>query len=275
MPQPYPPPAGHGQAPNGRLAGARQPSSPEPQPWHWVPPYPSQLTLLPARRRRRWPWSVAAVAALLVITVNTSGVPDAPATVLGEPVPAIVKGGVPGGIVRDPGPPAAPVVHEGQGDDVLTLEKPVGVAVLDFECLGCSGSTVLKTDGPEALLVNKIGGYAGRHLIDVSDTARTSRLEITATGSWKVTVTPGLSALRISGGGRISGRGDDVVSLDGGTTRALIKNRGDSNFAVWVVGQDRTELVVNEIGSYEGTVPLRAPAVAIVTSSGDWSIAPL
>jgi hypothetical protein len=228
----------------------------------------------PKRERKKWPWSVAAIAALLVIVINASGGLAASATVLGEHVPASVKTAPADTVDLAPGPPAAPIAYEGQGDDVLNLDKPVGVAVLDFECLGCSGNTVLKTDGREALLVNEIVGYTGRHLIDVSDTARTSMLTITANGSWKVTLTPGLSALRITDGARISGTGDDVVAINGATTRALIKNRGESNFAVWIVGEHTTELAVNEIGSYEGTVALRAPAVAIVTSSGDWSIAP-
>ena len=245
------------------------------QPMHWAPPYPVRpMPVPPKLKRKKWPWSFAAVAVLLVIVINTSAGPDAPATVIGEHVPASVKAVPADTVDLAPGPPAAPIAYQGQGDEVLNLEKPVGVAVLDFECLQCSGNTVLKTDGREALLVNEIGGYSGRHLIDVSDTARTSMLEITANGSWKVTVTPGLSAVRITDGARISGTGDDVVAINGATTRALIKNRGESNFAVWIVGEDTTELAVNEIGSYEGTVPLRAPAVAIVTSSGDWSIAP-
>jgi hypothetical protein len=266
MSQPYPPPSGPG----------RQPYGSTPQPLHWAPPYPPQLKPVPAlkKRRKKWPWSVAAVAALLVIVINTSAGPDAPATVLGEHIPASVKSAPADMLDGAPGPPPVPIAYEGQGDDVLTLEKPVGVAVLDFECPQCSGNTVLKTDGREALLVNEIGGYAGRHLIDVSDTARTSMLAITATGSWKVTVTPGLSSVRMSDGARISGTGDDVVAINGGTSRALIKNRGESNFAVWIVGGSTTDLAVNEIGSYEGTVALRAPAIAIVTSSGDWSIAP-
>ncbi|WP_433295159.1 hypothetical protein ACQPZQ_12395 [Pseudonocardia sp. CA-142604] len=232
------------------------------------------LVVPKVKRTKKWPWSVAAVAVLFVIVINTSTGPDAPATIIGEHVPASVKA-VPADTVDPaPGPPAAPISYQGQGDEVLNLEKPVGVAVLDFECLQCSGNTALKTDGREALLVNEIGGYSGRHLIDVSETARTSVLTITANGSWKVTVTPGLSAVRITDGARITGTGDDVVAINGATTRALIKNRGESNFAVWIVGGDTTELAVNEIGSYEGTVPLRAPAVAIVTSSGDWSIAP-
>jgi hypothetical protein len=256
-------------------SNASQPSE-STQPLRWAPPpYPVQPMLVPPRsRRKKWPWSIAAVAALLVIVTNTSGGPDAPATVIGDHVPASVKAVPADTVDLAPGPPAAPIAYDGQGDEVLNLEKPVGVAVLDFECLQCTGNTVLKTDGTEALLVNEVGGYAGRHLIDVADTARTSVLTITANAAWKVTVTPGLSAVRITDGARISGTGDDVVAINGATTRALIKNRGESNFAVWIVGEGTTELAVNEIGSYEGTVPLRAPAVAIVTSSGDWSIAP-
>jgi hypothetical protein len=251
------------------------PQSEATQPMHWAPPYPVQPMRVPPKvKRKKWPWSVAAVAVLLVIVINAGAGPDAPATVLGDHVPASVKAVPTDTADLAPGPPAAPISYHGQGDEVLNLEKPVGVAVLDFECLQCSGNTVLKTDGREALLVNEIGGYSGRHLIDVSDTARTSMLTITANGSWKVTVTPGLSAVRITDGNRISGTGDDVVAINGATTRALIKNRGESNFTVWVVGGGTTDLAVNEIGSYEGTVALPAPAVAIVTSSGDWSIAP-
>jgi hypothetical protein len=267
MSQPCPPPP---------PVHAPQPYGSTTQPLlHWAPPYPARPKLVPPKKKRKkWPWSVAAIAALLVIVINTSAGPRAPATVLGEHVPASVKAAPADTVDLAPGAPAAPIAYEGEGDEVLNLEKPVGVAVLDFECPQCSGNTVLKTDGREALLVNGIGSYAGRHLIDVSDTARTSMLTITAKGSWKVTVTPGLSAVRITDGARISGTGDDVVAINGATTRALIKNRGESNFAVWIVGEDMTDLAVNEIGSYEGTVALRAPAVAIVTSSGDWSIAP-
>lgn len=172
-----------------------------------------------------------------------------------------------------PEPPSTPIVHEGKGDDVVTLDKPAGPAVLDFECTRCSSNTVLKTDGPDALLVNEIGSYKGRHLIDIYDTARTSTLEINAKGSWKVTVTPGLSALRRSTG-PISGKGDDVVVISGAASKALVTNRGKSNFVVKVVGASGSDLAINEIGSYQGTVVLRAPAAVMVTSSGDWSITP-
>jgi hypothetical protein len=35
-----------------------------------------------------------------------------------------------------------------------------------------------------------------------------------------------------------------------------------------------SDAAINEIGSYEGTVPLRGPAAVIVTSPGDWTITP-
>jgi hypothetical protein len=34
------------------------------------------------------------------------------------------------------------------------------------------------------------------------------------------------------------------------------------------------DLAVDEIGSYDGTVPLDAPAAVAITSSGTWAIAP-
>jgi hypothetical protein len=173
-----------------------------------------------------------------------------------------------------PEPPPTPIVYEGKGDDVVTLQKPEGVAVLDFECGRCSQNVIVKTDGADLLLVNTIGAYKGRHLIDASSTSRTGTLTITAKGSWKITVTPGLSALRRSDGQAISGAGDDVVLVAASTSKAAVTYRGEQNFIVEVIGQYTSDLPINEIGSYQGTVPLRGPAVVMVTSSGDWSITP-
>jgi hypothetical protein len=251
----------------------------------YPPPYsqaPPQQQPAP-RRRRKWPWIVVAVVLLFMVIgiANGGRGSNQPATIGGATVPptaapAAAESGAPPAAQAAPEPPPAPIVHEGKGDDVVTLDKPAGVAVLDFECSRCSGNVVLKTDGQgmDTLLVNTIGSYKGRHVIDSSDTARTSTLTITAKGSWKVTVTPGLSALRTSGGEPISGKGDDAVLINAATTKAAITNRGDANFVVMVLGQYVSDLAVNEIGSYEGTVPLSGPAVVEVTSSGDWSITP-
>jgi hypothetical protein len=109
---------------------------------------------------------------------------------------------------------------------------------------------------------------------DTSGTGRTTTVTITAKGSWKLTVTPGLSALRRSNGEPISGEGSDVVVLAGSTTKAAVTYQGERNFIVRVVGEYSQDLAINTIGSYEGTVPMRAPAVVMITSSGDWTITP-
>jgi hypothetical protein len=143
---------------------------------------------------------------------------------------------------------------------------------VDFDCSSCERNTIVKTDGGEALLVNTIGSYSGRHLIDIYDGSATTTLTVQAGGSWTITVSSGLDALRRASG-PISGEGDDVVLVQGGTTKATITNSGERNFIVKVIG-DRMELPVNRIGSYEGTVPLQAPAVVVITSSGEWTITP-
>jgi hypothetical protein len=69
----------------------------------------------------------------------------------------------------------------------------------------------------------------------------------------------------------ISGHGDDVVEVGSAIGDAKVTNRGDSNFVLQAYGGSDS-LVINEIGSYSGTVPLQGPEVVQVESNGDWSI---
>jgi hypothetical protein len=173
--------------------------------------------------------------------------------------------------------PPQPVVHEGKGDDVIPLAKPPGVtgaAIVTFECPKCAGNTVVKSDGAESLLVNTIGPYHGARWIDVRDHSKTSQLTITAKGTWKITVSGIDQARRANGSEPVQGDGDDVFVLDGKSKSAAITNKGKSNFAVHVVSNSSLRLAVNEIGGYAGTVPLAAPALVQVTSSGMWTITP-
>ena len=71
----------------------------------------------------------------------------------------------------------------------------------------------------------------------------------------------------------MSGNGDDVILLDGNTTTVAVTNRGDSNFVVHNIDTSGDiNLHINEIGSYTGTVPLRAPSIVEVQSSGNWTL---
>jgi hypothetical protein len=158
---------------------------------------------------------------------------------------------------------------------VVAITKDPGPAILRFECLRCSSNTIVKSDGYDSLLVNAIGNYSGRRLIDIQSGSSTSTITVKATGSWKMTVSSGLSAARIgTSGAPIAGQGDDVVIVNGTSTKARFTNKGQSNFIVHIVPIQASSmnLAINTIGGYEGTVPLEGPALVILRSSGSWAL---
>lgn len=279
------------------------PSYPPPPAQQWASPYNVQIPTqrqgepsmaapppppAPKPNRKKWPWIAGGAILLLVIISTVSGNSGAsPAATANSPAASpSAQFSAPAATTATPSAPATqavppaspPTVYEGRGDDVVTIAKDPGVAVLLFECPKCSSNTVVKTDGADALLVNEIGSYTGKHLIDARSGSTTSTLEIKASGVWKVTVASGLGfATMQTGTNPVSGRGDDVVLLmSASTTKAHITNRGQSNFAVWVIPIEsgRSNLAINEIGSYDGTVRLDTPAVVKITSSGNWTITP-
>jgi hypothetical protein len=78
-----------------------------------------------------------------------------------------------------------------------------------------------------------------------------------------------------------TGRGDKVIRLKklsaGHAHYAVISHRGSSNFAVWTIGSDgdQLDLLVNEIGSYQGSRPVdfdETPAALKVEADGSWKI---
>ncbi|MBT8163609.1 MULTISPECIES: VC0807 family protein [Arthrobacter] len=70
------------------------------------------------------------------------------------------------------------------------------------------GNTVLKTNGEDSLLVNTIGPYTGRHIIDTRSTSNTTQLIVNANAPWTITVSD-VSTVKKSSG-PVSGHGDDV-----------------------------------------------------------------
>ncbi|WP_214368210.1 hypothetical protein [Pseudonocardia sp. H11422] len=277
-----------------------QPWNPQQPTQQWLQPHNIQIPTqrqgepptggpppAPKPKRKKWPWIAGGTVLLLAIIIGTanSGSGSSSAPTAASPTtpfssafraPAVAAPTTTAPTTTAPKPTSPPTVYEGRGDDVVTITKDPGVAVLQFECPKCSSNTVLKTDGAENLLVNEIGAYKGKHLIDISDTSITSTLTINASGAWKVTVASGLGmATTATGNNPVSGTGDDVVLMLGTATKARITNKGESNFVVKVYpASGYPDLAVNEIGSYQGTVPLDAPAVVQVTSSGKWTIAP-
>ena len=142
-----------------------------------------------------------------------------------------------------------------------------------FECPACTGNTVVKTDGEESLLVNTIGAYKGTKWINIKDGSSTRTLTVKATGRWTLTISDA-DKLPKYDAAAASGAGDSVVVFHGAASKAKITNSGTGNFVVQVVSNSGMDLAVNDIGNYDGTVPLTGPAIVQVTSDGKWTIAP-
>ncbi len=175
-------------------------------------------------------------------------------------------------------PVPADLVLTGHGDAVIKAsavdgaDEP-GVATITHD--GKSNFAVWSLDANVTqldLLVNTIGAYNGTVLFGKQSTQHTESLQITADGNWTVTL-HSIRALRTFDATGTTGHGDDVLIYRGNAGAATLTHDGSSNFAVWTYG-DQTNLVVNQIGAYNGTVRwTKGPEIVTVTADGNWSIA--
>jgi hypothetical protein len=209
-------------------------------------------------------------------------VPDLPVPDL--PVPDLTVPGSAAGSSESPGSTVAEQVYEGTGDDVVRLREPVDLAILRFECPGCTRLvSVVSDSGIDRYVVQHYSGgpYSGKRWIGVRGD-RTSSFEVTAQGPWRLTVGGVDLARPVDGTTTVTGRGDDVVIMRTSSRAAELTHTGEGNFVVHTL-TDRSrrtgpDLLVNEIGRYSGTVALDiAPGEATlmqVSGDGDWTFTP-
>ena len=179
-----------------------------------------------------------------------------------------------------PTPPPTPtplpkIELSGRGDDVESFDLPGNVpAVVRFTHSGARNFAVIgyapsgeRTD----LLVNTIGAYEGIRPINLAPRELTSEFEITADGPWTATIVP-LAGARAAER-RTEGTGDDVLRTGGINPRtARITHSGGENFVVLAWGASRN-LLVNEIGPYDGRVRLaNGTQVLEIQADGQWTI---
>lgn len=168
-------------------------------------------------------------------------------------------------------PPPEPITLKGSGDDVsssFTLEE--GVAIFDMNHKGSSNFQIwlynADTGIQEDLLVNEIGSYSGKMIVGVKKGSIVGvepgryLLDVTADGSWDVEVEQPNPSTASSLPWTFSGNGADVSSpflLESGMGAVKYKMHhvGSSNFQIWLfhVSGDYEELLVNEIGNYDGS----------------------
>lgn len=165
-----------------------------------------------------------------------------------------------------------PVVRNGRGDSVVKLPAAAVGGIVTATHGGSENFTIHVLDKSNSeldLLVNTIGAYKGTTFFS-SDDGTPARLKIGADGSWTVRVAP-VSAGRRAGKSNV-GKGDAVLLYDGGPADWAVTHRGESNFVIKTIGTEGSDLPVNEIGNYTGTIPMGAgPMVVIVQADGSWS----
>jgi hypothetical protein len=158
--------------------------------------------------------------------------------------------------------------YTGTGSGLLAIDVPTNqAALMTFSTDDSTGGvSVISDDTEVGTLVDTDGAYTGTHLIDEKDGQHTSTLDITANGSWTVTVGDIHTAPEDT-----SGYGDSVIWVSSGS-QAAITHTGESNFYIWAYSTDSTDLLVNEIGAWTGTVTISTPALWDITADGAWAI---
>ena len=161
----------------------------------------------------------------------------------------------------------------GYGDDVVSdIEIGNNIYRVHFTNDGYRNFIVYCYDnkGNPDLLVNEIGYYDGYVLL--ADDGPVS-FEITSSGSWTMQV----ENIGTTEEKSFAGTGDYVTeksSIDSGTYQ--FTHDGSRNFIVRVITTNGSNLLINEIGSYNGKKIVRVPdgsrAVFEIMADGSWSI---
>ena len=180
----------------------------------------------------------------------------------------------------EPAPePAEPQSFSGTGSEVVILE-PLGEDFF-FATVTHDGSRNVALWSVDAngqdldLMVNTVGAYEGQVALNFREDPAAIRVE--ADGEWTIELVPLSEAPRWGGASAYEGSGDSIVIVDGvadGLTPVTLTHDGERNFAIWAWGESYPDLIVNDIGAYDGTTLLPDGSVALqVNADGNWSIA--
>ncbi|WP_152594796.1 TM2 domain-containing protein [Microbacterium profundi] len=170
----------------------------------------------------------------------------------------------------------APIQQSGAGDTIIDLPAGATGGVVVATHNGSSNFAVSVLDANNGstgeLLVNTIGAYSGTTAWGISALGDAVKLQVTADGDWTFDIRPMGSAPALAA----EGVGDAVFVYDGDAASLTAAHTGSSNFVVMQENSDvfNLGLLVNEIGTYSGTVPLSSgPSVVTIRADGNWSLA--
>ena len=147
--------------------------------------------------------------------------------------------------------------------------------------------------GQRELSFNAIGRYGGTTAHQVSSSRSLALepgehfMEVSADGPWEIAVSQEFPASAPALSFQTNGRGDDVirwVALEEGRKKMTATHTGNANFIIELLAADGGEwdLLVNEIGNYQGEKLINVGSGVLdaspgiyaiaVTADGDWSI---
>mgnify|MGYP003375026889 CR=1 FL=1 len=178
-----------------------------------------------------------------------------------------------------PKPKETPIVINGKGDDIVNVNKWTGFAAMRITATGARNFTIWNYDKDgkkKDLLVNTIGDYAGIVLLDVYDREKTTRLEVTSSGTWKFEILPVDSLIPDRGiyaPETYEGIGDDIFLIGGKPDLIKIEAPNSKrNFVVKVLTRSGDiSLVINKVGAYTGTAILpEGTMLVMVNAVGPW-----
>lgn len=174
-------------------------------------------------------------------------------------------------------PPAfsEPISLSGSGDDLVSVDIPEdspAIAHIVHEGQSNIQVTTFDEDGQRINgIVNEIGNYDGIRPLNFERGEAVAEFEIAADGAWTIEVSPITSARMWSPSTPIEGDGDEVVLADGVEGAAMFTHDGGSNFQVTAWGDSRDGLI-NEIGTYDGTVRVPAGTLLVeIVADGTWT----
>ena len=161
----------------------------------------------------------------------------------------------------------------GRGDDVLSgIAVGDGIYRVHFTHSGRRNFVVKSYDAANdrELLINEIGSYNGYVLLAGTGPYA---FEITADGNWTYTI----ERLDVIADTSFAGKGDYVTGLCSISSGAWkFTHDGSSNFVIRLYSSDGRDLLVNEIGAYDGKKMLSIPSGSYVffeiTADGNWTI---